>query len=130
MAKAKVQLRHCESFTGLSGIAWVKNQARTLTNEKQIAYYKGQPEFVVTMLQEPKPKRPAAPPAPTGNEGTGGDDGGGEGTDNPPELTEAKLKRMSNAELVDLAAERFELALDEDEMKKADLVAAILEAQG
>ena len=122
MAKARVQLRHCESHTGMTGSAWIKNQSRVLTNASQIDYYKSQTEFVVTMLEEPKSKPKQAKPATSSGEGD--DNAGGDG------LSKAKLMRMSNAELVDFAAEKYQLALDEDEMKKSDLVAAILEAQG
>lgn len=123
MAKARVQLRHCETYTGLSGETWKKNQSRVLTNQKQIAYYKAHSEFVVTTMQESKSA--SAKPAMDSGDGSG-DDG-----DNASEkVTKARLERMSKAELVDYAAETFGLALDEDEMKKGDLVAAVLEAQG
>lgn len=124
MAQARVQLRHCESYTGLSGLAWTKNQSRVLTDEKQIAYYRTHTEFVVTVLQEPKRPKSAKSAATSGDDGGGGDDSGS------AKLSKAKLERMSKTELVDYAAETFQLALDEDEMKKDDLVVAVLEAQG
>lgn len=126
MARARIVLRSCETFTPLSGETWRKGQARTIADPSQIAYYRGQSEFSVTILEDPKPKpKPEPPPDPTG----GGTDGGGEG-DGDEVLTEAALGRLTKAQLVDLAAERWGLALDEDEMKKDDLVSAILKAQG
>ena len=124
MARAKVTLRKCESFTGVAGEAWRKNQTRVVTDPKKIAYYKAHNEFVVTDLKDATPKRAKPPATPA----TGGDDGGGDSS--PEALTEATLSRMNKADLVDLGAEKFGLQLDEDEMKKDDLVAAILEAQG
>ena len=120
MARARVQLRHCETFTGLKGATWKKNQAREITKPSLIDYYKAHSEFVVTMLPDPKPKAKQEQPAPSSDESSG--------DAAPVKVSKAKLKRMSSPELVDFAAETFQLALDEDEMKKADLIEAIPEA--
>ena len=111
MARARVVLRHCESYTGLTGESWKKNQSRVITNERQIELYKSRSEFVVSDLADAPARKKAA------------SDGGG-----PPSYTEASLKRMNKSELVELAADQFQLALVEDDHKD-DLVAAILEAQ-
>lgn len=124
MAKARVQLRKCESFTGRGGVAWKKNQARTLTRQSEIDYYKLHPEFIVTILAEPKAAPKPKAPADTGDEGKGKTDG------DPSKPSESKLGRMSKPELVDYAADTYGLALDEDEMPKDDMVKAILQAQG
>jgi hypothetical protein len=117
MARAKVQLRKCESFTGLAGEMWRKNQTRIISDSSKIRYYKGNSEFVVTDLSSAQPKQAAAPVVDAGE-------------DSSSELSEAALFRMTKAELVDFGAEEYGLELDEDEMKKDDLVAAVLEAQG
>lgn len=114
MARARVVLRHCESYTGLTGESWRKNQSRVITNEKQIALYKSRSEFVVSDLSDAPARKKAT--------ASGSDDG-------PPSYTEATLKRMNKSELVELGASQFKLALVEDD-HKGDLVAALLEAQG
>lgn len=116
MARARVVLRHCESYTGLTGEAWKKNQSRVITDEKQIALYKSRSEFVVSDLADAPARKRAAAATPGGQDG-------------PPSYTEAALMRLTKTKLVELGAEQFKLALDEDD-HKGDLVSAILEAQG
>lgn len=114
MARARVVLRHCESYTGLTGESWKKNQSRVITDERQIELYKSRSEFVVSDLADATARKKAA--------ASGSSDG-------PPSYTEAALKRKSKPELVELGAKVFTLALVEDD-NKSDLIAAILEAQG
>lgn len=114
MARSRVVLRNCESYTALTGESWKKNQARILTDEVQIALYRSRSEFVVSDLADPKRSKAAA-----STEDDDGDSG----------YTEAALKRMTKPELVELGAEKFSLALSAEDAK-GDLVAALLEAQG
>lgn len=117
MARARVVLRHCESFTGLKGgDSWRKNQSRVITDAKQIAHYKTLSEFVVSDLADAPARKKAATSTSGGSEG-------------PPTYTEAALKRMNKTELAELGASQFKLALNEDD-HKGDLVSALLEAQG
>ncbi len=116
MARARVVLRHCESYTGLASESWKKNQSRVITDEKQIALYKSRSEFVVSDLADAPARRKAASTTPGGQDG-------------PPTYTEAALKRLSREKLVELGAEQFKLALGADD-PKGDLIASLLEAQG
>ena len=122
MARAKVVLRKCQTFQAApnkGGRKWKKGAPVILTNENEIDYYKGQSEFVVTDLGEPK-KKAAKPAEPSG------DDGGDGGED---KHTKASLMRMSKDDLMALAEDTFGLELEGDETKD-DLAEAILEAQG
>lgn len=117
MARARVVLRHCESYTGLTGgDSWKKNQSRVITDERKIAYYKSLSEFVVSDLADAPARKKAAVSTAGGQEG-------------PPSYSKSALTRMNKLELVDLGAEQFKLALSVDDHKD-DLVAALLEAQG
>ena len=115
MAKARVQLRHSVTFVGRNKKHWKKNQAEVLTNEGEIAYYENQTEFVVTRMQESKKAASA---------------GNGEATSPVRKLSKSKLHTMSKPEISDIAAKLFNLALDDDEMKKDDMVTAVMKAQG
>lgn len=117
MAKARVELVRAESHEA-RGRVFKKRQPRVLTDDGDIAYYKLQPEFSVTMLKEAvkKPKvpepEPEAPEAP----------------ETPEEHTEESLGKLTKTQLINLAAsEPFNLALD-NEMRKADMIEAVLEA--
>lgn len=116
MARARVILRHCESFTGLTGESWRKNQSRTITDAKQIALYKSLSEFVVSDLADAPMRKKAATSTPGGQEG-------------PPSYSKSALQRMNKEDLVKLGADQFKLALLEEDHKD-DLVAALLEVQG
>jgi hypothetical protein len=122
MARAKVVLRKCQTFQAApnkGGRKWKKGAPVILTNENEIDYYRGQAEFVVTDLGEPKKKAAKETPADDG----GGDDGGDD------KHTKASLMRMSKDDLMTLAEDTFGLELEGDETKD-DLAEAILEAQG
>ncbi len=117
MARARVTLRNCETFTGLKpGNAWRKNQSRILTSEKDIAYYRSKSEFVVSNLAEAPARKKAATVT-------------SEGSESSSTYTETALKRMTKSELVSVGAEQFKLAITEED-SKSDLVAAVLGAQG
>lgn len=121
MARAKVVLRKCQTFQAApskGGRKWKKGAPVTLTNENEIAYYKGQSEFVVTDLGEPKKKAAKEEPA---------TDDGGSGDDLSPGHTKSSLMRLSKDDLMELAEETYALELEGDETKDA-LTEAILEA--
>ncbi len=115
--KARVELRGAMSHLA-GGRKFLKGKPQILTNPSEIAYYKAQGGFSVTMMATEKTKAKAKPV-------DTGDDGDGDGDKH----TEASLNSNTKAELQELAAEEFELELDSDDMKKADMVTAILEAQ-
>jgi len=114
--RARVELRGC--LTHQSGGRLFKNGSpQILTNPSEIKYYQGQAGFTVTMLSTEKAKAPEPATVET-------DDGDGGESDN--DYTEADLRKMKKAELVDVAAE---LGLDAEGTVN-ELVERILEAQG
>lgn len=118
MAKARVELTKAESHEG-RGRTFKKKHAQVITKEADIAYYKAQPEFTVTMLKDPpiKPKAPAQESE--------------ESEETEPEVhTEESLGKLTKTQLINLGtSEPFNLAI-ENEMKKGEMIDAILIAQG
>ena len=117
MAKAKVKLAKSASFSDRAGNNWKQGDQRVVTDEGDIRYYQCQSEFVVTMMKEVAPKKPApvAPPA---------DD---DDDDEDTSYTEADLKKQSKSALVEIGVE-MDLDLDSD-LKKGEMISAILGAQ-
>jgi hypothetical protein len=114
--RARVELRGSLSHTGM-GRTFKKGSPQIITNPAEIEYYKSLGGFTVTVLPDVKVKgKPTAPPPPDGDD------------DGESAYTEAELNGMTKAQLTEVA-EEYELELD-DAMKKADMVAAILSAQG
>ena len=60
MARARVQLIQGLSYDAGAGKVWRKGQPEILTNEKEIARYKANARFSVTMLKEPARQKAAA----------------------------------------------------------------------
>lgn len=119
MAKARVTLTKALTHDG-RGRKFVKGQPQIIDSEADIAYYKAQSEFSVTILKDMAPKRPAkAAPEP---EPSDDDD-----EDEVEEITAESLGKMTKTELINFAAcEPYNLALD-NEMKKAEMITAILD---
>jgi len=117
MAKARVTLTKALTHDG-RGRKFVKGQPQVIDSEADIAYYKAQSEFTVTFLKDVKrPAKPAPEPEPEVDE----DDE----VDEP--VTAESLGKMTKTELINFAAgEPYNLALD-NEMKKAEMIAAILD---
>ena len=120
MAKARITLTKALTHDG-RGRHFSKGAPQVIDNDADIAYYKAQPEFSVTLLKDapakaglkPLPPKPEAPPA----------------DDNLPAdeaVTAELLNKMTKTELINFASgEPYNLALD-NEMKKADMIADIL----
>jgi len=87
-----------------------------MTNPAHVQYYRSQAGFAVTLLEQKAPKPAAA------KESAGGDDEGGDGDG----YTEAQLKKMKKAELVEIADS---MDLETDGANVAELIDGILEAQ-
>ena len=118
-AKARVTLTKALTHDG-RGRKFVKGQPQIIDNESDIAYYKAQSEFTVTLLKEVAKKPAKATPEPEPE-----NDGEGEDEDEP--ITAESLGKMTKTELINFAAtEPYNLALD-NEMKKAEMIAAILD---
>lgn len=117
MAKARVTLTKALAHDG-RGRKFVKGQPQVIDSEADIAYYKAQSEFSVTILKDVAPKRPAkAAPEPEPED----DD-----EDEAEEITAESLGKMTKTALINLAAgEPYNLALD-NEMKKAEMITAII----
>ncbi len=109
MARARVTLRGCITYQTPAGKTWKRNESRIVTNASEIAYFRNNTEFNVTDLPDAEPKPPPK-------------------SEDPKAYTASVLGRMAKPELVTLAANRFTLPL-EDDMRKDDMVTAILEAQ-
>lgn len=143
MAKARVNLEKALTYE-VRGRTFQKGRPQIITSESDIAYFKNQPEFTVTMLKEVAPKPPPTPvvvtppPAPVVDEEDGEDELEEEveeevEDDGTPggltRYTAESLGAMTKLELVNLGqGPRFNLAL-EGSMKKAELVEAILAQQ-
>jgi hypothetical protein len=115
MAREKVQLRGASSYTSIfsKDRPWKRNEVRFLVDPVRITYYRQQAEFVCTAM-------------PDGDNGTAGEQTVAE---EPYRHTYATLNRLTKPELVAYASMTHSLDLDEDS-RKDDLIAAILEAQG
>ena len=118
MAKARVELVGSLTYDA-RGRNFTKGQSVIIDSDGDIAYYKAQPEFTVTMLKEvaPAAAKPAAkaeatePPEPP-----------------PSKWTADELNKRTKTDLINLAAgEPFNLALN-NEMKKPDMVEAMMAA--
>lgn len=134
MAKARIQLKGAMSHTA-RGRRVEKGKPFYTTNAADIAYYKAQGGFLVTMLEEDKPKpapkrKPAPPPEPE-TEPEGGDEGDDEESDDLTNgsYTKSDLMAIKKADLATLAKDDFDLDLDPDNLNKSQMVAAILKAQ-
>lgn len=121
MAKARVELIGSLTHTAKNR-TFKKGEPQILTDGAEIEYYKGQPEFGVTELREVKPKAAAAPPPPPE------EDDEEEVEDAPVKHTAESLSKMSKADLItEASGPPFNLALS-PEMKKADMIAEMLQA--
>lgn len=110
--RARVELRGSLTHDH-GGRVFKKGSPQILTNAAEIKYYQGQAGFSVTMLEGAKAKAPA----PVVDDDTGGE------SDN--DYSEADLRKMKKAELVEIAEE---LELD-TEGTVNELIDRILEAQ-
>lgn len=134
MAKARVCLEKALSHE-CRGRVFVKGLPQVIDNDADIAYYKAQNEFTVTMLKELAPK-PAPKPVPVpvieDDEELEEVEEEEYAEPEPPAVTKftaESLATMTKNELVILGqGPRFNLALD-GQMKKQDLVEAILAQQ-
>lgn len=115
MAKARIVLRGCLSFTTPRGKKWLRGKSEIIAKQSDITYYQRHSEFNVTLLGEPKLKPvPVEPVEPE--------------PDAPPAHTQTSLGRLTKDELKDVGLD-FELELD-DSTRKDDMILAILKAQG
>jgi hypothetical protein len=118
-AKARIKLVGAVTFGDRRGNHWKKGDTRIITDEGDILYFQNTPEFTVTMLTAVKPKPVEKAPVDVEDEDEDEAD---------PAYTAADLKKQSKNGLVTLGAEEFALDLDM-ELKKQDMIDAILEAQ-
>ena len=119
MAKARIELRRAETYSA-RGRTFKKGSPVVIDSDGDIAYFKAQPEFTVTILkpvEAPKPVKASAPPPPPPPEDAA-----------PAPVTAEQLSGMSKSALQKLGAGVFALDLG-DELKKPAMIAAILEAQ-
>jgi len=109
MAKAKVELMGCLTYT-VGGRKFTRGQPQIITNAAEIKLFQQQPEFGVTMLDEPLKEKAAE-------------------VEDPGLVTysEDKLKSMTKPELLDVAAE-LAVFLEGNE-KKSKMIDQILKAQ-
>ena len=115
MAKARVVLSKCESYEA-RGRKFVRGVPQIITDSREIMYYKRQGEFSVTMLQEVK----AAPDKPKPKE---------EPKPAKKSYTKSDLDSMTKTDLIRLGqSEQFNMDMESD-MKKPDMVKALLAAQ-
>lgn len=122
MASASVRLLKGASFNGRGYTFKTNGETKLITNDGDIAYFKGNQRFKVTDLKGAAPAAPArkskppAPPQPSTN--TSDDDAGGGGP----------LPWKGNMKKVDLiaAAESRDIAVTEDD-KVADIVQLLRE---
>ncbi len=116
MAREKVQLRGASTYTSIfsKDRPWKRNEVRFLVDPVKITYYRQQAEFVCTSV---------------GDAEDGGSASGAAAVEEPYRHTYATLNRLTKPELVAYASMTHSLDLDEDN-RKDDLIAAILEAQG
>lgn len=139
--KARVELRGCLTHSA-RGRTCKRGQPFYTTNAADIAYYKAQGEYSVTMLAAPpapkakaaKPK-PPPPPPPDDDDDDDDEEDGEEGEEpegedeEPASHTKSDLERMNKEALAELAETSFSLDLDPDKLSKPKMVAAILKAQ-
>ena len=109
MARAKITLTGCISYTTPRGRVWRRRETRIISDAAEIAYYRNNNEFVITIIPDAEPK---APPK----------------SEDPKAYAASTLGRMSKPELTTLAAARFNTELEAG-MRKEDMVAEILKAQ-
>lgn len=116
MPRVKVQLRGATSYTSIfaKDRPWKRNEIRFFVDPAKITYYQQQAEFVCTQMGDADP---------------GSSSEGGPMAEEPLRHTYASLNRFTKPELVQYAAMTHALDLNEDD-RKDDLIAAILEAQG
>ena len=147
--KARIQLRGCASHTG-RGRKAERGKPFYTTNAADIAYYRAQGVYSVSVLESTEDKpvvkpsvkpsaRRAPAPAPTpapepepDEPDEGEDEGDDEGEDDGAvdgSYTKSDLMATKKADLAQLAQDDFDLDLDPDNMTKAQMVAAILKAQ-
>ncbi|MFW9927888.1 MAG: hypothetical protein ACFFD1_00685 [Candidatus Thorarchaeota archaeon] len=113
MAKARVVLNSCSTYEG-HGRKFVRGAPQIITNDSEILYYKRQAEFSVTMLQEIKatPAKAKETPKPV-----------------KKVYTKSDLDAMTKTDLVRLGqSEQFNLDMESD-MKKPDMVKALMATQ-
>lgn len=112
MARVKVQLRGALSYTSIfdKERPWKRNEMRFYADPVKVGYYRQQAEFVCTDVDDSAGPVSAA-------------------AEEPYRHTYATLTRLTKAELVAYASMTHGLELDEDS-RKDDLIAAILDAQG
>lgn len=119
--RARVELRgsltHQAPATA-GGRLMKKGTPVIMTDPSHIQYYRSQAGFSVSMLEQKKAAKPAAPPA--------GDSGGASGGGGEEGYTEADLKKMKKAELVEIADS---MDLETDGATVPELIDGILEAQ-
>jgi hypothetical protein len=138
---AKVELNGSLTHTH-AGRSFKRGQPQVITEASEIAYYKTIPGFAVTVLDKAKEKSPLASVV----EPEDAVEPEGEPKAEEPEakeeetvkaqkprapkrrFTHAELKVMNKAQLIEIA-HAYGLPVDED-TKKADLMAEIVEAQG
>lgn len=116
--RARVELRGSlthQAPASAGGRLMKRGSPVIMTDPAQIQYYRSQGGFSVSMLEAKKPApAPAAPSEPAGGEGSEGGH------------TEAELKKMKKAQLVEIAEG---LGLETDGATVAELIDGILEAQ-
>jgi len=131
MARARVELRGCASHTG-RGVRHEKGEPFYTTNAADIAYFKAQGVYSVSILEDDPPakRRPAPAPEPDPEPVDVEDEDEDEGNDlSDPSYTKSDLVAMKKKELAKLAADDFDVDLDPDKLKKSQMVAAIMKAQ-
>lgn len=127
MARAKVELQMGVSHTW-KGRKIQRGKPQIITNASDIAYYKVQPGFKVTMLEEAeKPQKKAAPKLETPKEPEPVADNEKTQPDAPKTYTAKQLKEFTKPELAAIADE-LEIFLKGTE-KKSEMIRAILKAQ-
>ena len=144
--RARIELRGCLTHT-YRGRTVERGQPFYTTNPADIAYFKAQSEFAVTILADKKPARKPAPkppkketppPATTSQEDSEegeSEEGGEDGSDEESEdlsaasYTKSDLEKMNKADLAKLAEDDFKLKLDINNLSKPKMVAAILKTQ-
>lgn len=147
--RARIELVGCMSHSARGRTAQ-KGMPFYSTNAADIAYYQTVGEYRVSILDapkakpapkpapkaapkpEPKPETPPPPPPEDDEEDPETDEASEEietDEDDVPVYTKTDLEKMTKAALAELAAEDFDVELDADNLRKSQMVAAILKAQ-